>query len=99
MPPPCAVFVRTESPQVNWMRCLARVNKQLSQQGLKRANGKYVSCDTTLISSARSPRKKLEGEEIDQDSDQANTFGYSMMLMPVGRIKGHNPSMVMPTVK
>ena len=56
---------------------LTRVNEQLSEQGLKLANGKYVSCDASLISSARRPRKKLEGEEIDQDSDQANTFEYS----------------------
>ena len=56
---------------------LNRVNEQLSQQGLKLANGKYVSCDATLISSARRPRKKLEGKEIDQDSYEANTFKYS----------------------
>ena len=77
LPSPCAVFVRAESPQVNWMRCLARVNEQLSQQGLKRANGNYVSCDATLISSARRPCKQFKGEGIDQDSDEVNTFGYS----------------------
>jgi len=56
---------------------LDRINGQLSEQGLKLANGKYVSCDATLISSARRPRKKLEGEQVDEDCYQANRFEYS----------------------
>ena len=41
-------------------RLLKMLNEQLTQQHLKIANGKYVSCDATLISSSRRPRKCLE---------------------------------------
>jgi len=53
------------------------VNAQLSEQDLKLANGKYVSCDATLISSARRPRKNLKGEAIDEGHYEANHIEYS----------------------
>jgi len=53
-------------------------SKQLSRRGLKLANGKYVSCDATLISSARRPRKRLEGEPVDEHNHyEANETLYS----------------------
>ena len=44
---------------------LAVVNGSLTSQGLKLANGKYKSCDATLIHSARRPRKAVEAHEDD----------------------------------
>ena len=56
---------------------LSLINKQLSVQGLKLSNGKYVSCDATLISSARRPRKHLEGEQTDDACYEAQNIEYS----------------------
>ena len=53
------------------------INEQLSEQGLKLANGKYVSCDATLISSARRPRRRLKGEWIDEEQYDVKQMEYS----------------------
>ena len=43
-------------------RLLRMINHQLETQDLKISDGKYVSCDATLISSSRRPRKHIEGD-------------------------------------
>ena len=65
----------TQSIQLN--RLLRLINDQLSESGLKLAHGKYVSCDATLISSARRPRKRLEGDQIDETHYRAERIEYS----------------------
>lgn len=58
-------------------RLLSMINQQLSAQDLKIANGKYVSCDATLISSSRRPRKRIESEEVSDASYETNEVAYS----------------------
>ena len=50
-------------------RRLTLLNEQLSRRDLKVAQGNYVSCDATLIASARRPRKRPEA--CSDESDQA----------------------------
>ena len=42
---------------------LAIINESLAGQGMKLANGKYISSDATLIQSARRPRKVINADE------------------------------------
>jgi len=56
---------------------LGLINDQLASQDLKLTNGKYVSCDATLISSARRPRKRFAGEEAEEDHYEVQGIEYS----------------------
>jgi len=56
---------------------LGLINDQLASQDLKLTNGKYVSCDATLISSARRPRKRFAGEEVEEDHYEVQGIEYS----------------------
>ena len=61
---------RNRSVKANTLNhLLALLNEQLSRRDLKIAQGKYVSCDATLIASARRPRKRLQA--CSEASDQA----------------------------
>jgi len=68
---------------------LLQINENLSCQGLKVSNGKYVSCDATLISSTRRPRKRLEGKAEDDDGYTADEVVYSDDTEASWKSKGH----------
>lgn len=58
-------------------RLLRMINQQLESRDLKVADGKYVSCDATLISSSRRPRKHFESEQTDTNCYEAEDVVYS----------------------
>ena len=56
---------------------LGLINAQLTARGLKLSQGKYVSCDATLISSARRSRKRFKGEQVEPNEYEAQDIEYS----------------------